>query len=40
MRRNWFIRGVCLMLAAASLAGCVVVPGRGYHPYRPVYYYR
>jgi hypothetical protein len=41
-RSNWTkrtLQGFCLALAAISLAGCVVVPGRGgyYHPY---YYHR
>ena len=39
MIRTVLLRSLCLALAAVSLAGCVVVPGRGY--YRPpVYYYR
>ena len=40
MVRIWILRGVCLVLAAVSLGGCVVEP---LHPYgwrRPVYYYR
>jgi len=37
MNKNWLIRGVCLAFAAMSLAGCVVVPER---PYHPVYFYR
>ena len=32
-------RAVCVLLAAVSLAGCVVVPVRPYHPYYPRYYY-
>jgi hypothetical protein len=38
MARSRWVRGLVLMLAAVSLAGCVVVPAR--HAYRPVYYYR
>ncbi len=37
---NWMVRGLCLALAALSLAGCVVVPARGYYRPAPVYYYR
>ena len=32
-------RIACLAIAAAVLAGCVVVPARPYHPYPRVYHY-
>lgn len=38
MTKNWMIRGLCLALAAISLGGCVVVPGRPF--YHHPYYYR
>ncbi len=33
-------RVACLAIAAAVLAGCVVVPARPYYPYPRGYYYR
>jgi hypothetical protein len=32
------LRLACLVLAAVSLTGCVIVPVRPYHPYRYYYY--
>jgi hypothetical protein len=37
MKKMWLLRGLCLVLATASLGGCIIEPGR---PFHPVYYYR
>ncbi|HEX3346983.1 MAG TPA: hypothetical protein VHS58_02645 [Acetobacteraceae bacterium] len=33
------VRAICLVIAAVSLAGCVIVPARPYHPWPRYYYY-
>jgi len=38
--RRHLARGICLVIAAATLAGCVVAPYPGYYRPYPRYYYR
>jgi hypothetical protein len=40
MSRNLMIKALCLALTGLALAGCVVVPARGYYRPAPVYYWR
>jgi hypothetical protein len=37
-KANRLARAICVVLAAVTLSGCVVVPARPWHPYARYYY--